>query len=393
VSGSGRSGLGWDKSQSPAVPEFIAVGGNFRALGEGKCLSGCMNVQVTVTDKKTDAPVQGAAVSASVSPFTPNGLAPYPTGFEADGGHLCSAEANSPGVCGPSLSGTQLPPTDAGGQVRFLYWAPGAIRNQTVKISVTAEKSCANCPAGRRSGQGNSPVTISPHIIFTGVATLKPDAMNLLETWAANDNNFVTPNNELARGLGKQLLENSFKAVVDGALKVSEGPLAGPILAFEAVHELHGVKSDLADLNTEIGQKEALTALFTNPLGLSTAGLGSVNAAEFDPAFLEAIAGKNGLLRSYGLALAKVNDRLPIISQDVKLALYEVSYCKQGKNCGPGESTPGIEPFLYFDFQADTPASSQTGAGQVFPPHALVLPYDPVYFSYFQFRGKGPPGG
>jgi len=37
--GPATAGLGYDRSQSPAVPEFL--GPDHSGLGEGKCLSGC----------------------------------------------------------------------------------------------------------------------------------------------------------------------------------------------------------------------------------------------------------------------------------------------------------------------------------------------------------------
>jgi hypothetical protein len=78
--GSGRSGLGSDTSQSPAVPEFL--GADTTGRFEGKCVSGCMNVQVSVTDQKTGKPVEGVQLTASVTPFTPHGIAPYPKGYD-----------------------------------------------------------------------------------------------------------------------------------------------------------------------------------------------------------------------------------------------------------------------------------------------------------------------
>ena len=242
------------------------------------------------------------------------------------------------------------------------------------------------------SAERTTEVTITPHLIYTKAATLGHEDLDLLETWASNDKNFESPANDLAHGLGHQVLEGAAKALLERFVNIAEGPLAGPILALEAAHKIADSRAELADLSTEIGQEEALTALFTGPLELTTAGLGGADAGEVDSRFLDAIAGKDGLLRQYGLALDKVRTRLPILNQTVTVAVTEVSYCKQGQKCGPGENTPGIEPFLYLNFEADTLSSAQTGPGTVFH-RALVMAYDPLFFSLLQFKGKGPSQG
>ena len=180
---------------------------------------------------------------------------------------------------------------------------------------------------------------------------------------------------------------------VKGIAEFYAGEAALPfVLAGAAGHKLLTAPGEYAKLNTSIGQEEAMTALFANPLGLSPAGIGSVNAGELDERFLEEIAGENGLVRRYGLVLEKLRSRRPIVRQTLTLRITEVSYCQQDQNCGPGDSTPGIQPFLYFDFRADTPQDQFTNGGHVFD-DTFVMPYDAAFYYLLQYRGKAPPFG
>ena len=378
--GSGTAGLGYDRSQSPAVPEFL--GPDTSGLGEGKCLSGCTNVQVTVTDQRDGQPVAGAQVEAFVRPFARGAIAPYPGGFESDDGHLCRAD--EPDRCGTDLS--DLPATDANGQVRFFYWAPGAIDRQTIRLKVNAQKACSTCEHGRQTGSQLADIAVSPNVIYTHDGTLDHEALDVLETWATHDANFATIGDQLRNATAEHALSSAIKAIAEFYAE-----RAVPVLlAAEALHKVLTTPGEYADLSTTLGQEEALTALFLNPLGLATAGLGAVDAGELDPRFLEFIAGKHGLLRRLGETSDKLRSRVPILTEVMHLRVVEVSYCKQGEKCGPGDSTPGVEPFLYFDFKVDAPASRFAGEQKVLD-EQFVLPYDAEYFDLLQFNGKGPP--
>ena len=381
--GSGTAGLGSDKSQFPAVPEFLAP--DTSGLGEGKCLSGCRNVQVTVTDKRTGASVAGAQLSASVTPFL-GGIAPYPHGFDSGDGHLCLASTFN--RCGNGRFITDVP-TDGNGRATLLYWAPGAITRHAVKITVKARKACDTCSKGRQSGEATHEVTVLPHLIFTSHGTLDHAALGVLELWARSDGNFATIGDQLKNAGAEHALTSAIKGIAEFYAEKTVPVL----LAAEAVHKLLTTPGEYADITTELGQQEALTALFANPLGLSTAGLGGVDAGEFDQRSLDVIAGKDGLLRRLGLASEKLRNRRPILTETLKLRIFEVSYCQLGEKCGPGDSTPGIQPLVYFDFQAEAPPSKFTGGATIIPREHFVLPYDASFFDLLQYNGKGPPGG
>lgn len=378
--GSDTAGLGYDKSQSPGVPEFLKPGTN--GLAEGRCLSGCTNVQVTVTDKQTGAPVAGARLSASVTSFPPGAIAPYPKGFDSGDGHLCRASSFS--TCGAGRFITDIP-TDANGQATYLYWAPGATSQHTVKITVKAQKACRTCSKGRQTGGNTHELKISPHVIYKSQATLGHEALDTLELWAKNDKNFESILRQPVNAFAEHELENAIKAIAEFYATEAALPV---VLALEAGHKLLTAPGEYADLSTELGQEEAFTALFANPLGLATAGLGGVDAGELDQRFLDTIAGKDGMLRRWGLVSDKI--RGPVLAETMKLSISEVSYCGVRENCGPGDSTPGIEPFLFFDFRAGVPSSQPTGERTIFTDQ-FVLPYDASFYDLLQFNGKGPP--
>jgi hypothetical protein len=384
--GSGKAGLGFfagqDQGFPTPLPEFLAASTVF---GEGKCVSGCTNVQVTVTDKKTGAVVPDATVTASVTPFPSGGIAPYPKGFGSDDGHLCRAD--DPSLCGSGRLLTDLPPTDPNGQVRFVYWAPGAISQQTVMITAKAQKCDPHaCHVGLQKGEDTRPLTISPHLLYSSEGRLAPDEVDVLTEWAHDDADTGTFAQQLKNAATEHALE---KAI--GSLAEFYAEHAVPaLLAVELAHKVLTTPGEYAELHTSLGQQEALTALFVTPLKLATAGLGAVNAGELDQRFLDAIAGKDGLLRSYGGVLEELKKHKPITDQRISVRVVEVSYCSQGKNCGPGDQTPGINPFVYLYFQGDTPRSRLTGAATVFR-YRLVLPYNAQFYTDFQYNGKLPP--
>jgi len=386
----GTTGLGFQQAQTGpgGTPEFLYPDLNTEEAE--RCIAGCTNVVVTVTNTRTHEPVQHAQVSASVTPFSPRGVAPYPEGYHADLGHLCRAD--EPERCGSFLSYSELPPTDIYGQVHFTYWSPGAVRPQTVKITVKAQRVCspnAYC-AGHYVGQVTQNDTVNPHIIYSSTGTLNRDQLDVLIEWAKNNGNFETIGGQLKDAAAEHVLSYALGQAVEFYAEK-----AVPVLgAAELLHAVITKRSDYAELSTATGQEEALTALLATPLGLVTAGLGTVNAGDLDPAFLDMIAGKDGLLRQYGLKLAYLEEhQTGFASQEMQLTLEEVSYCKQGQVCGPGDSTPGVEPFLYLYFQAGTPPGDVAKFGGKFPEFvdALVLPYDPVYFDLLQFNGNAPP--
>ncbi|MGO9971507.1 MAG: hypothetical protein ACLP01_01490 [Solirubrobacteraceae bacterium] len=68
------------------------------------------------------------------------------------------------------------------------------------------------------------------------------------------------------------------------------------------------------------------------------------------------------------------------------LRVYEVSYCQQGLDCGPGyqglapahHGADGIQPYLYFEFTAD--------AGGYLPfADSFITPYNAEAWLFSQF--------
>jgi hypothetical protein len=268
--------------------------------------------------------------------------------------------------------------------VRFLYWAPGAISQHKVKIKVTAEIACRTCSDGRQSGNATHTLTVSPHVIFNREKPLGAQALDTLELWAQNEKNFES----ILKRPVDAFAEHELISAIKGIAEFYAEKAVPILLAAEAIHKVLTTPAEYADLSTELGQEEALTALFVDPLSLATAGLGGVDAGELDQRFLDAIAGKDGMLRRWGLESAKLRQARQL--ENMRLRIVEVSYCKLRVKCGPGDSTPGVEPFVYLDFRADAPSSIQGGAKHIFS-DTFVLPYDAVFFDLLQFDGKGPP--
>jgi hypothetical protein len=390
--GSGKSGLGFVQGEADGFPtpfpQFLSA--KTTGLANGKCLSGCTNVEVTVTDKRTGAPVSDAEVTASVTPFPRDGLAPYPKGFASDDGHLCRDDEFT--LCGSGNFLDRLPPTDDNGRVRFLYWAPGAISRQTVKITVKAQKQTCDpqaCSVGLQKGENTRPLTVSFNQLYAkSDGNLTAEQVNVLEEFAQDDGDLGSFALEAGKNFGTEhVLE---KAIGKAVEFYAEDAVPG-LVAAELAHKVFTAPGEYADITTPLGAQQALTDLFATPLQLATTGLGDVAAErEFDPRLLDAIAGRDGLLRHYGAKLVDLAKRKPLVNQTIKLRVLEVSYCKQGMNCGPGDQTPGIEPFVYLDFEGETPASSHNDKASVFH-EAFVLPYNAQFYTDYQYGGKLPP--
>jgi hypothetical protein len=410
------AGIGWRREPLPAVPEFIAPVSSTIGIGSGgattpeHCLQGCLNVEVKVTNKRTGKLVPSAKVTLSVTPFSANAIAPYPTGFASGDGHLCDGnEASSCGTQEITVT-TGAVPHFGLGVAQFLYWAPGAITKQSVKFSATAIASCDSATfcssASRGELQGTAApklVTIAPNFIYTSALVFfNRQQIQLLEDWAADQDNFrAAINEDTVKAQGwKVVISAAVSQLVDVAVEPGIAaacpPCAAAILAADAGHQVYDATNELQDLGTEVGLQQGISALFLAPLQLIPAGLGDVNADELDPSFLSAISGKDGLMQQFGLALRKEEEHSRLNRNDeMQLQLIDVSYCTPGGICGPGvEHTPGIQPFLRFDFRAYNSLSSQPirlkFLGSPWFNRVFVLPYDPWFFSVFQFKGKGP---
>ncbi len=408
------AGVGWRREPVPAAPEFIAPVSSVFGFGgsttEEHCLQGCLNMEVKVTNKRTGKLVPGAKVTLSVTPFPANAIAQYPPGFGSGDGHLC--DENQASSCGTHeiTVATGVAAHFGIGVAQFLYWAPGAFTKQSVKFSATASAPCdsaTSCPSasgGELHGTATpKSVTIAPNYVYTSpLVFFDHSQIQLLEDWAANPDNFrAAINEDTAKAQGrKAVLSTAISGLVKLTELAGEGalPLVGEgILLAEGAHEVSDTAAEFQDLGTEVGMEQAISALFLDPLRLIPAGLGDVNADELNPSFLNAVSGEDGLMRRFGLALREEERHGRLNRTDeMQLQLIDVSYCTPGGVCGPGvDQTPGIQPFIRFDFRAYNLLASQpsrlTNADLPWFKQVFVLPYDPGFFSMFQFKGKGPP--
>ena len=97
-----------------------------------------------------------------------------------------------------------------------------------------------------------------------------------------------------------------------------------------------------------------------------------------------------GLTWQYGQELVK----LPRIkTQQMHLRIFEVSYCEQGQECGPGYSGllthryDGIHPYLYIEFHADrAPLRGERGTQGVYS-KSFIVPYNAEAWMRSQFGG------
>jgi len=347
-----KSGLSREQSGDPA---FISDAG-----ASEKCLSGCTDVLVTVTDpSKHNKPVDGASVSASVTPIFDANLQ-YPSGHPG-GGYLC--KASDPRSCGSGRLLTGLT-TNKKGQVSLLYWAPGVLSKLGTTLTVKATKACSKsqCSSRQKSGETNPTITVSPNMIYQHSGTLSLEEAKDLAEWA-NSGGFF----HFARGEAiEQVLEEAIKHLIEEeklAERVGNG-VTGLLKVAEFGHALW--------------EQQGFEALLLSTLNLSATGLGcapdngTVTAnpcADFDRAFADAGAPPlhlfaNGLTWQLAQRLAFIEDHPgagpPLGAMEVHLSVDEVSYCEQGAECGPGyHGRHGIHPFLHFFFTAGL-SSTQT---------------------------------
>jgi hypothetical protein len=387
--GPGTTGLGWvpNAAGDGFEGEFLSPLSADDTAGStgqpaGKCLSGCVNVRIVVTDAKTGEAVEGATVAAGVTPLPGAKIAPYPKGFQADDGRLCLA--TDPSTCGAKLQGLT---TNAVGEVDLLYWAPGVTDGDTVKLTVTAEDTCSPtvCHTTRQFGKGHAAIDVLPQKIVDAAGTLDHEQTSALVEWADADG-FISKlldggKEEAAKKVLEQALEwggKAFEVEIPGGLILAGGSL------------LQSTAPTVAPLSTALGQEQAVTSLLAEPFGLHTDGLGSVQALALDPGFVKAISGDGSLMRKFA---AFVKDEYEHkgggFEYRTHLIIDEVSYCQHGQACGPGQNTPGIQPFLDIRFEATGPSSSNKN--ETYFEDSAVVPYFAALFDVAQFGGHAPP--
>jgi hypothetical protein len=350
VFGSGESGLSFEKTEKKPV-FFTSTNPDLPP----KCVSGCANVQVTVRYANGKL-ATGATLSATVTPVPPGGIAPYPSGENAGSGHLCKVTTSTSTGCGSDVTAL----TDPNGQAAFLYWAPGVISPHNVKITVTARAS------NGKSGMTDWARTVSPYVIWKKDVVLPSEYTDAVGEWAK-------PKGVLASAAG--LAAGPFQKLLTGALAVA-GHGAGPL----------NVLFTATDLTSAYGQERAFMALFMEKFEFLPFSIGTkADAYGVDASFVHAWSGRrtlvdgfsSGLLYQYGQTLEGLAEQNIIHSKQLmKLRVYEVSYCQLNAVCGPAENAPGIQPFLYFTFQAGDPPGVYPGKFPLFE-GSFILPYNP----------------
>ncbi|MGA3219381.1 MAG: hypothetical protein ABSE77_09975, partial [Acidimicrobiales bacterium] len=375
-------------SKNPATSGLLYYGGDpvftkaaaptFDAEYKDTCLSGCVDVQVQVTDPNASncaAPklhgqclVPGATVEASVTEIpksttiagnTTPIIAPYPSGAAAGAGHLCLATEFSVCGTGPNSYITDLK-TDGHGQLVLRYWVPGLIAQVTTTITVVASEPCRpeECRSGeKQSDKTSMQVTILPHTVYSGTAHPSVTEVKDLASAAGTGGKFGW--NTALNYLKKQLEDKT--------------PLLG---------------DELENLATASFMGSFTPKLPSAGLGTGTASkLGEVELPGTGAyqSFEDALVGPPGnkdigfdswsLLYRLGYTLDFANKSS--VPQTLTLNIYEVSYCHSGTVCGPGypehacaglggftslgnPTTCTTHEFLYFELSSQSSAFETT---------------------------------
>ncbi len=382
--GSSRSGLGIYRHFAGSTSSKAF----FRPEQSKACVSGCTNILVTVTNPKTGAPVPNATIESTVNDIT--GV----TGS----GFLCN-EADD---CGRSVLLNTF--TDDAGQVRLLYWSPGLIQPADVTVNVLA-KCVGSCSSGGlKQGSGKTSFTVKPYLIYQHTGDLSDAEATELAEWASGQSvlaifgNVHSAADVAAAGLQQGL---DFLVAAEIAAEKAEALLE----VVEAAEPIVGVLQ-IPLTGTELWERQGFIATLVNTLDLSTIGLddspfermvsgapslGFENKLANYGTVAPLNAGADGYLWQLGTRLAylQAHNDPAFGSQSISLDVYEVSYCDDGKNCGPGYfGNAGIQPELYFVLNAAHGSGENTLVNYTF-----TLPYDPNAWTESQHNLKGVFGG
>ncbi|HEX9952950.1 MAG TPA: PKD domain-containing protein, partial [Rubricoccaceae bacterium] len=113
------------------VGEYITAQRTIRPGIGNVCVSGCVDVEVTVTDDEGE-PVAGAEVRLG-APFVVGAGVVTP---EQGGGFFCKTETQG-GACARQLDAE---PTDAEGRTRAVYWFPGLVQPAGATVTAVVTK-------------------------------------------------------------------------------------------------------------------------------------------------------------------------------------------------------------------------------------------------------------
>ena len=173
----GKAGLSYHRPNAAFLGGAVAngLGGSV----DRTCLSGCIDVRVTVTDPHKlqhgkPARVADAKIEATLTPIARDDIATgYPSGSSPGTGYLCALRAvrsadkvllglDATDNCHAGL--LQGVTTDDQGQVYLRYWAPGLINDLStpVTINVQARKPCSSNGCSLKSGTGTASPPLNP---------------------------------------------------------------------------------------------------------------------------------------------------------------------------------------------------------------------------------------
>ncbi len=342
-----------------------------------RCVSGCANLLVTVTNALTHKPVEGATVDASLSRTAGDTRAqgaPYGNEF------LCVQSDKPVPYCAAGLSHD----SDAKGHVHLIYWPPGVSPGPTgsewsATLKVTALKcNVASCPVHKQYGEAK-PMTLTaqPYEIYQHTGELSPEIVKYLVELAEDKQ--VTLRADVLSEMVEQMGDNLLKALEAAELAAQAAALKVVVHNFEAIH----ITVEIGEAFAKFGKQFGLIASLLLALDLPGTGLGDEpfeDSAPADPSYVLQsdilhgignvmhIGGEGGAMWDDALALSEQYKHLsPLFAvrpEKVDLEVYEVSHCDQSYPlCGPGykglpteaqsttvQSHHGIQPELCLYF-------------------------------------------
>ena len=356
-----------------------ASGAAFISESDDKtCLSGCTAVEVTVKNAKHKV-VKNASVQASVTAIT-GGVPDYPSGHPSPG-YVCNAA--KPTDCGNGNYLTGLK-TDKHGHVELLYWAPGLTSRESATLTVDAESSCnaSQCPTQKLTGSASKALSVGPNVIWSSSMTLDDKTIEGLRKW-----------HESATLMGA-LKDKGIETLIEAAVTRAASFLIEEEEAFELAENAIDGASGIAGDWHEKNLVNEFTALFLGGFHVSPIGLGitnnganhftaippnSVRKAIAEPANIA--FGSDSVMWRLAIGEDTAEQEHLKGPQSASLTAFEVSYCEQGRECGPGWALrPGIRSYIDFEMQVRSPD------GVVLPYSQVVIPYNARAWMESQFR-------
>jgi len=339
-----RAGLAYYNSD----PTFIDEAAN-------KCVSGCTDLQVTVTDPgKHNAPVPGATVHVAIGDYSnaPPGFT-YPSGTEPQPPYVCSGND-----CGSVVSGLT---TNSKGQVLVRYWGPGLLGNESADIKASATAPAGSCGCSERAGSGVRTITITPHLIFQSTGTITAQQVDGLVEWVSHPLKPLASKGleEMYGRLIEELVEEEEKAKTYVAIGEEAGSVMEVVEVVEAFFEQQGILAEFLDdlhlSGTGLGDPPREHSV---PMGPDNSFIADVAGDGYPPLHL----GEKGYMWTLAEELAKLEeDKSPNFGpQTLQVQVYELSYCDSGSkpqdNCTDylGPDATGIEPYLEFHISASS---------------------------------------